>query len=67
MHSRHSRLRLGGGAIEFGTTGVESAEGLEVLKHLGCDMAQGYYFSRRLPHPELLAWMTESRWSSGAG
>jgi EAL domain-containing protein (putative c-di-GMP-specific phosphodiesterase class I) len=47
--------------------GVESAEGWRVLKGFGCDMAQGYYISRPLPHPELLVWMKDSRWSSGPG
>jgi len=44
--------------------GVESEEGWRMLKDLGCDMAQGFYFSRPLPKPELLAWMKESRWGS---
>jgi len=42
--------------------GVESAEGYEVLKGLGCDMAQGYFISRPLPSAEFLAWMGDSRW-----
>ncbi len=29
--------------------GVETAEQVELLKHLGCDIAQGYYFSRPMP------------------
>jgi|GEM_PF-4215178 diguanylate cyclase (GGDEF)-like protein/PAS domain S-box-containing protein len=29
--------------------GVESKESLEILKELGCDLAQGYYFSHPLP------------------
>ena len=38
--------------------GVESAEQLQRLQELGCDLAQGYYFSKPLPGeavPELLA------------
>ena len=42
--------------------GVESAEGYAILKRFGCDMAQGYFISRPLPSPQLLAWMKESRW-----
>jgi EAL domain-containing protein (putative c-di-GMP-specific phosphodiesterase class I) len=29
--------------------GVESASQLELLRKMGCDMAQGYYFSRPVP------------------
>ncbi|HEX6394911.1 MAG TPA: EAL domain-containing protein [Acidimicrobiales bacterium] len=32
--------------------GVETAEQLESLRTLGCNVAQGYYFSRPLPAPE---------------
>ena len=32
--------------------GVETQEQLEILKEIGCDMAQGYYFSRPLPEQE---------------
>jgi diguanylate cyclase (GGDEF)-like protein len=42
--------------------GVETVESFEILKRLGCDMAQGYYMSPPLPAAELLQWMTESRW-----
>ena len=34
----------------------------EILKRLGCDMAQGYFISRPLPSTEFLTWMRESRW-----
>lgn len=46
--------------------GVESAEGWKVLEGFGCDMAQGYYISRPLPHEEFVAWMKDSRWGSGS-
>jgi EAL domain-containing protein (putative c-di-GMP-specific phosphodiesterase class I) len=36
--------------------GVEDEETLGALAALGCDMAQGYYFSRPLPLAELVAW-----------
>src|SRR5262249_23725172 len=42
--------------------GVETVESLDILKRLGCDMAQGYYMSPPLPPPDLLKWMIESRW-----
>jgi EAL domain-containing protein (putative c-di-GMP-specific phosphodiesterase class I) len=33
--------------------GVESWEQAALLGEMGCDMAQGYYFARPLPHEEL--------------
>lgn len=36
--------------------GVERAEDLERLAQLGCEIAQGYYFSRPLPPPDFAAW-----------
>ncbi|MES2296955.1 MAG: EAL domain-containing protein [Pseudomonadota bacterium] len=35
--------------------GVETLEQLEFLRAHGCDQMQGYYFSKPLPDPELLA------------
>jgi diguanylate cyclase (GGDEF)-like protein len=37
--------------------GVEDLEGWNLLRHLGCDDAQGYYMSPPLPAEELVAWM----------
>jgi diguanylate cyclase (GGDEF)-like protein/PAS domain S-box-containing protein len=37
--------------------GVETAEVLEALRALGCDMAQGYHLSRPLPADELADWL----------
>jgi EAL domain-containing protein (putative c-di-GMP-specific phosphodiesterase class I) len=36
--------------------GVEDEQTLEEVAALGCDMAQGYYFSRPLPLGALMAW-----------
>ena len=36
--------------------GVEDAEPWERLTALGCDIAQGYYYSRPLPEDQVLAW-----------
>jgi EAL domain-containing protein (putative c-di-GMP-specific phosphodiesterase class I)/ActR/RegA family two-component response regulator len=37
--------------------GVETREQLEFLRAKGCDMAQGFFFSKALPKPEFLAWL----------
>jgi len=37
--------------------GVEDLEGWNLLRHLGCDDAQGYYMSPPLPAEALMAWM----------
>jgi EAL domain-containing protein (putative c-di-GMP-specific phosphodiesterase class I) len=42
--------------------GVENAESWEILKELGCDMAQGYYVSKPLPNEEFRRWVAESEW-----
>ncbi len=43
--------------------GVEAAGELEKLRNLGCDLAQGYYFSKPLPDEELDALLaTNPRW-----
>ena len=39
--------------------GVEDAEALQILRELGCDMAQGYYISPPLPIVELQEWFKE--------
>jgi EAL domain-containing protein (putative c-di-GMP-specific phosphodiesterase class I) len=39
--------------------GVEDEATLEALSALGCHGAQGYFFSRPVPAPELTAWLAE--------
>ena len=45
---------------EFGLTvvaeGVESELTLELLEEMGCEIGQGYLFSRPLPYERLEAW-----------
>jgi EAL domain-containing protein (putative c-di-GMP-specific phosphodiesterase class I)/ActR/RegA family two-component response regulator len=36
--------------------GVEDEQTLALLRSLGCDIAQGFYFSRPMPGAELLGW-----------
>ncbi|MBA2287709.1 MAG: EAL domain-containing protein [Ktedonobacteraceae bacterium] len=42
--------------------GVESEETGQVLQELGCDLAQGYYFSRPLPATALEKWARTAPW-----
>jgi diguanylate cyclase len=37
--------------------GVEDEKALELLDKMGCDIAQGYFFSKPLPRAELFSWM----------
>ena len=44
--------------------GVEDQDTLDELVRRGCDLAQGYHFTRPLPPAELRAWLTE--WQASA-
>jgi diguanylate cyclase (GGDEF)-like protein/PAS domain S-box-containing protein len=46
--------------------GVEDQIALERLIEYGCDMAQGYFFSRPVEAAELTAWLSESKFGAGA-
>ena len=39
--------------------GVENDEQIELLKELGCDMVQGYYYSKPLPEAEFKKYLEE--------
>ena len=39
--------------------GVENKEQVEVLKELGCDLVQGYYFSKPVPEDEFAHFLTQ--------
>ena len=41
--------------------GVETAEQVAALKTMGCDIIQGYYFSRPLPATEFEKFVTEKK------
>ncbi len=36
--------------------GVENEEHFELLKQMGCDLAQGYFIARPMPGSELMVW-----------
>jgi EAL domain-containing protein (putative c-di-GMP-specific phosphodiesterase class I) len=69
MHGRDSDRIMVQKTIEIGhelgmkvvAEGVETSEQLAFLRSNGCDLAQGYLFSRPLPVPELLAWLESYR------
>lgn len=39
--------------------GVENIEACSLLKSMGCDIAQGYYFSRPIPAERMMEWITK--------
>jgi EAL domain-containing protein (putative c-di-GMP-specific phosphodiesterase class I) len=41
--------------------GVESAEILEILAGLGCDLVQGFFLSRPVPADDLVPWIAARR------
>lgn len=43
--------------LEVVAEGVEHADDLQLLKRLGCDLAQGFHLSEPLPLPDLLEWL----------
>jgi len=47
--------------------GVEQAEQLEALREVGCDLVQGYYFSRPVPTEEYERFVLERRDLEGSG
>jgi len=40
------------------TEGVEDARTWDALRRMGCDIGQGYYFSRPLPADDLVRWLS---------
>ena len=56
----HSVIDLGHNlGLSIVAEGVENEQTLAVLKSYGCDVAQGYYFSRPVAPEVLTAWLTE--------
>jgi EAL domain-containing protein (putative c-di-GMP-specific phosphodiesterase class I) len=55
----HSVIDLGHNlGLSIVAEGVENEQTLAALKDYGCDIAQGYYFSRPVPSDALTAWLT---------
>ena len=40
--------------------GVENESALEMLSKMGCDIAQGYFFSKPIPKDDLLSWIAKN-------
>ena len=47
--------------LEVTAEGVETEEGLRVLRAYKCDLAQGYYISKPLPKERLEVWLSDYR------
>lgn len=43
--------------MEVVAEGTETLEQIEVLKELGCENAQGYYYAKPMPYDEFVAWL----------
>ena len=41
--------------------GIEDAHMLDRMLELGCDLAQGYYISRAVPHEDFIRWCEACR------
>jgi diguanylate cyclase (GGDEF)-like protein len=41
--------------------GVEDIKTLNLLRDLGCDIVQGYYFAKPMPFEEYIAWLEQNR------
>jgi predicted signal transduction protein with EAL and GGDEF domain len=53
--------------LEVVAEGVETRAIMERLAQFGCDVAQGYYFSRPVPADELVIWLDDYPESGASG
>jgi diguanylate cyclase len=61
----HSTIELGHSlGLSVVAEGVEDVEVLEVLRDLGCDLAQGYAIARALPPEKLAEWVESCEWTT---
>jgi len=61
----HSTIELGHSlGLSVVAEGVEDAEVLEVLRDLGCDLAQGYAIARAMPPEKLAEWVESCEWTT---
>jgi len=51
--------------IEVCAEGVESARHAEILRDIGCDCLQGFYFARPMPVAELVNFVRNNSWFKG--
>ena len=66
MHRRSDEFTIVRSMIDLGhnlglevvAEGVEHRDDLQLLRRLGCDLGQGFHFSRPLPLDELLTWLS---------
>ncbi len=59
----HAAIELGHSLdLQVTAEGVESEYALEVLKKHGCELGQGYLFSKPIPANLLSAWLADSPW-----
>jgi len=45
--------------------GIETQDHLNMVKKMGCELGQGYYFSRPVPRPEFEEWLKKQRFHPG--
>ena len=54
----HSTIELGHNlGLNVVAEGVEDQQTCDILKHYGCDFAQGYFIAHPLPADEFMAWL----------
>lgn len=51
--------------IEVCAEGVESARHAEILRDIGCDCLQGFYFARPMPAAKLVEFVKSKIWLNG--
>lgn len=52
--------------LEVTAEGIEEQSQLETIRHIGCDIAQGFYFTKPLPASELESWLASYQRSEQA-